>query len=151
MMIGLLLLLLVVLSSCSLGGEDAIRHSDSLIHVGDSLPEFTIRMSDGTVLMTSDLYGKPSLLVFFSTTCPDCQHELPGLNERYERHGQDTVFVGIACDQSDEEVADYWTACDFHLPYSAQPDRSVYSLFAKRGIPRVYISDPRGVVCASLP
>ena len=32
------------------------------------------------------------------------------------------------------------------MPYSPQPDRRVYSLFAPRVIPRIYISDAQGII-----
>lgn len=120
--------------------------ADNIINVGDTLPAFTITMNDGHQLSTSQLKGKPSLIVFFSTTCPDCQRELPRLNERYLAHGTDTTFVAIAREQTATTVCDYWQQNDFSLPYSAQPDRTVYSLFALRGIPRIYISNAQCIV-----
>ena len=32
------------------------------------------------------------------------------------------------------------------LPYSAQTDRAVYNLFARGGVPRIYIADREGTV-----
>lgn len=135
------------LLSCSMNeGEGKITDSDNLVHVGDTLPRFTVTMHDGTTLSSSALKGKPSLILFFSTTCPDCQRELPHINKRYLAHGEDTTFVAIAREQSDKEVTDYWTKNFLTLPYSAQTDRAVYSLFARQGIPRIYIVSPHGVV-----
>ena len=34
----------------------------------------------------------------------------------------------------------------FAMPYSPQPDRRVYSLFAPRLIPRIYVSDAQGII-----
>ena len=34
----------------------------------------------------------------------------------------------------------------FAMPYSPQPDRRVYSLFAPRVIPRIYVSDAQGII-----
>lgn len=137
----------VSLTACSMNDDDVITPEDNIVNVGDVLPAFTVTMSDGTLLSSSDLRGKPSLIVFFSTTCPDCQRELPLLNERYLAHGADTTFVAISREESQENVAAYWSAHAFSLPYSAQTDRSVYSLFARKGIPRIYISDSHGIIC----
>lgn len=92
------------------------------------------------------LNGKPSLIVFFSTQCKDCQRELPALNQRYLAHAHDTTFVAIAREQSAADIADYWAANKLSLPYSAQPDRRIYQLFARKGIPRIYISNAEGIV-----
>ena len=38
-------------------------------------------------------------------------------------------------------VAGYWQEQHFTFPYAAQEDRTVYHLFAKSGIPRIYVVD----------
>ena len=134
------------LTACSMNDDDVITPEDNIVNVGDALPAFTVTMSDGTLLSSSELRGKPSLIVFFSTTCPDCQRELPGLNERYLKHGSDTTFVAISREEAQQDVQAYWSAHSLSLPYSAQRDRTVYSLFARKGIPRIYISDSHGIV-----
>lgn len=136
----------VMMTSCSMSDDEEVRQSDNIVNVGDELPTFTVSMNDGSLLSTSDLRGKPSLIVFFSTTCPDCQRELPGLDKRFLEHGEDTTFVAISREESFADVSAYWETHDLHIPFSAQPDRHVYSLFAKKGIPRVYISDGNCVV-----
>lgn len=139
---GLLLIVLTALiASCSIMDDDEVKTSDDIVNVGSQLPTFTVIMHGGTVLSNDSLRGKPSLIVFFSTTCPDCQRELPLLNGRYLAHGSDTTFVAISREQTDGVVAAYWKEHGMSMPFSAQPDRKVYSLFAKKGIPRIYISD----------
>lgn len=143
---------LFVLASCSMSDDEApADNTDNLVNVGDPLPAFTIMMNDGSMLSTADLKGKPSLIVFFSTTCPDCQRELPIINARYLAHGNDTTFVAISREEGPDAVAAYWQSNGITLPFSAQTDRAVYSLFAKKGIPRTYISDSNGIVRSVTP
>lgn len=144
----LVILMALSLWSCSMG--EGITPSDNKVNVGDRLPSFVVTMHDGTRLATDDLRGKPSVIIFFSTTCSDCQRELPMLDKRYREHGSDTTFVAISREQGDDVVTDYWQANGLSLPYSAQADRTVYSLFAKKGIPRVYIANANLTVTASL-
>ena len=40
----------------------------------------------------------------------------------------------------------FWEEKGLNLPYSAQNDRDIYSLFASSRIPRIYISDENGIV-----
>ncbi len=137
----------VSLVSCAMTDEeDEIQPSDNIVNVGDALPAFTVLMNDGQSLSSSQLRGKPSLIVFFSTSCPDCQRELPLLNARYLAHGMDTTFVAISREEGWESVSSYWQQQGLSLPVSAQSDRTVYSLFAKKGIPRIYISDAQGII-----
>ena len=129
---------------------EKISDDDNLVNVGDPLPAFTLVMDDGRQLTTDSLRGKPSLIVLFNTACPDCQRELPLLDRRFLEHGSDTTFVAISREQSQDAVSAYWREHDLHLPFSAQADRTIYALFARQGIPRIYISDSHCIVRQTL-
>lgn len=138
---------LLTFMSCSMhDDDDGGNVNDNIVNVGDPLPTFAVVMNDGTMLTTASLRGKPSLIVFFSTTCSDCQRELPNINRRFLEHGSDTTFVAISREQSFADVSAYWKSHELSIPFSAQSDRYVYSLFARVGIPRIYISDANGIV-----
>jgi peroxiredoxin len=118
--------------------------------VGDHLPDFSIEVIDGvsrTLFNNKSLKGT-SVIVFFHTGCTDCQRELPELNAYYLRHCQEPGFqmVAIAREESASEVAAFWLDYGLSIPYSPQPDRRVYNLFADMTIPRVYVSSPQGIV-----
>lgn len=140
-----LFLAALALTSCSII-EEKMPDSDNRVRVGQPLPYFSILMNDSTTLTTDSLRGKPSIIVFFNTTCPDCQRELPALNSRFLQHGNDTTIIAISREESFESVSTYWLQQGLSLPFSAQPDRTVYSLFAKKGIPRIYISNQSCIV-----
>lgn len=136
---------LLCLPSCirddSPSGEEGIRR-------GDKLPDFSVLLSDDTRISTSDLEGVVSVLVFFHTSCPDCQQELPVVQRLYDCY-RDNPQVKIYCisrEESAGEVAAYWLANGLTMPYSPQPDREVYDLFSEQGIPRVYVSDKQLMV-----
>ena len=119
------------------------------IGVGDTLPDFTVTMSDGTSLGTSDLAGGVSLIMFFHTDCPDCQTALPIVQSLYGEFGAQVRFVTISREEKAGSIDRYWSANSLTLPYSAQTGRDVYQLFASSGIPRIYISDPALTVRAA--
>lgn len=139
--------MMAIMASCSMIKDEVPDPiGEEKVRVGDRLPEFSVTMNDGRVVRSSDLKGKPSVIVFFATTCKDCQRELPLINERYRQYGKDTIFVAISREQTADEVLSYWTRNALTIPFSAQSDRSVYSLFATSGIPRIYTSDADGIV-----
>lgn len=143
----LLMGMMAIMASCSMIKDEVPDPiGEEKVRVGDRLPEFSVTMNDGRVVRSSDLKGKPSVIVFFATTCKDCQRELPLINERYRQYGKDTIFVAISREQTADEVLSYWTRNALTIPFSAQSDRSVYSLFATSGIPRIYTSDADGIV-----
>ena len=99
--------------SCISDGDDSDTGSIELV-AGDKLPVFSVTMNDGRVVTHESLRGKVSFIVFFNTGCKDCRRELPVIQQIYEHHP--------------------------HMPLIAI-SRTVYHLFAKSGIPRIYVVD----------
>lgn len=50
-------------------------------------------------------------------------------------------LIAISRAEDAASVAGYWQEQHFTFPYAAQEDRTVYHLFAKSGIPRIYVVD----------
>jgi hypothetical protein len=133
-------------------GGDEVIEADSLV-VGDQLPEFEVTMNDGSVVRTADLLGQPSVVVLFSVDCPDCRHELPEIQRLWNMNESDSLIQGqripivlIARKCMEEDIEPFWQFAELTMPYSPQPDRRVYSLFAPRVIPRIYVSDAQGII-----
>ena len=135
------ILSVLVLAGCS----SVIDDDDEVVervHVGDKVPSFSVTVTDGTetrTFSTSRLTGE-TVIVFFNTSCKDCQRDLPLLNKYYLEHKDEPDFqmVAISREESRESVAAYWAANGLVIPYSPQDDRRIYSLFATSIIPRIY-------------
>ena len=128
--------ILLTMSACI---RDRIPEGADL-RPGDSLPWFSVTMDDGSVLTTDDLTGKVSVIVFFHTGCPDCQAELPVIQRIHDEFSPEAAVICISREEDAADIAEYWAENGLTLPYSAQKDRTVYSLFASEGVPRVYVS-----------
>ena len=120
------------------------------VHVGDRVPSFSVTMTDGgeeRTFSTSQLTGE-TVIVFFNTWCPDCQRELPRLNQYYLQHKDDKGFqmVAISRGEGKDVVARFWSEHELLIPYAAQEDASIYELFASGIIPRVYFVSAQGIV-----
>lgn len=148
------LLFLPFLIFCFTGCIDEDKEKEqpgANIGVGDDLPKFVIDMNDGSKLDSStDLSGKVSVILLFSITCPQCHDQLKYTDEIYEKYKTNPNFVifGISREQGETDVNKYWIDERLEMPYSAQNDRYIYSLFAKSYVPRIYISDANRVVRA---
>lgn len=117
------------------------------VKVGDILPEFEVVMSDGSLLTDDSLKGSVSILMFFHTSCPDCQQALPRVQSIYDEYSVKGVKIAlISREESSDDISSYWTDNSLNMPYSAQDDRKVYELFASTRIPRIYMSDENGIV-----
>lgn len=113
---------------------------------GDSLPRFSVTMNDGSVVSSGDLAGSVSAVVFFHTGCPDCRAVMPALSELYGRYSDEVRFLFISREEGAESVAAYWAENGYSMPYCAREDREIYSLFARTGVPRIYVSDEDMVI-----
>lgn len=119
---------------------------------GDPVPVFSVELNDNSTWSSADMNGRCAVLVFFNTECGDCRRELPQVQMAYEecmRLGLTVDFVCIAREQTAGPVAAWWESEGLTLPYSPQPDRRVYNLFASVGIPRIYVVDPSGTITAA--
>ena len=146
----LMILVAAVLSGCVTDREeDAVS-----LGVGERCPDFSVELTDGSVVSAASLRGETTLICFFNTECGDCRRELPVVQQAYEtltseRDGVAPQFVCIARDEDEAPILKFWNDNRLTLPVSAQPDASVYRLFANLGIPRIYIVSPEGVITAT--
>ncbi len=118
------------------------------VQVGDPVPAFSVTLEDGSTFHSREPSGRVSVIVFFHTSCPDCQQLLPEIQRLYvDSSSADVRFACIARAQRAQDIEAFWLQKQLSLPWSAQEDRAVYSLFAASRIPRVYIVDKAGLVC----
>lgn len=143
-----------MLACLVLWGCGNIHEEDDVVErivVGSRVPIFSVNVVDyeglTTSFSTNRLYGE-TVIVFFSTQCKDCQRELPELNDYYLKHKDDDGFqmVAISRAEGEQSVADFWSANNLQIPYSAQEDRKIYDLFASSVIPRVYFVSSSGII-----
>lgn len=137
-----LLALAAVAGGCV--NDDEPAGGESLVNVGQQVPAFTVTLSDGLQFVSpQDFAARPlTRLLFFNTTCNDCRREF----ERLKGEPDTDNIICISRAESTDDVAAYWKSAGLTLVYAAVPDRSVYSLFATSGIPRIYTVDSRGRV-----
>ena len=136
-----------MLTACINDEKEEVQEYD-VIHVGQKLPAFNVITNDGVHFTTESMLGHKSVVVFFNTTCPDCQRELPRIDSLYRAHQNDALFslVCIARDQQQQPIQAFWVAKGLIMPYSPQTGRKVYELFARSVIPRIYLASTDGVV-----
>ena len=143
----MLLLALLLMGCSSIEDQEEVTER---VNVGDRVPSFTVDVvSDGihSTFSTAQLTGE-TVIVFFNTTCPDCQRDLPKLNQYYLKHKSEKGFqmVAISREEGEITVAAYWKDNGLQIPYSAQNDRHIYELFASSIIPRIYFVSAKGIV-----
>lgn len=113
------------------------------------MPAFTLQSADGSTITPSSLKGQVYLITFFHTGCPDCQQELPIIQQLYDDWHESVTFLTIARNEKEEEIRSYWDANSLTMPFFAQDDATLYHLFANSGIPRIYLVNRKGIVIAT--
>ncbi len=134
---------------------DAARESRtanaSFVHAGDPAPECSVTLVDGRQFSLADARGKLVLINFFATWCGPCILELPHIQEIWEEHGErdDFQLLVIGREETDESVEEFRTKHGYTFPMAADPDRGIYSKFAKELIPRTILVAADGTILFS--
>lgn len=143
----ILLCIISLLSFQACVREDAPSSGSFALKEGDPLPPFSIANQQETV-SANDLKDKTALIIFFSTTCRDCQQAFPDIAVLYKEY-KDSPSVRvllIARDETEEQVSAYFREHSYDMEFFADPQRKVYSLFADNTIPRVFLADQTGTI-----
>ena len=123
------------------------RQTGADLKVGDVLPDFEVVMNDGTTVTDETLKESVSIVMFFHTSCPDCQQVLPEMQRIYDEYTPKGVQIALVSrEDSKQSVGTFWKEKGLKMPYSAQNDRKVYEKFAYERIPRVYICGKGGII-----
>lgn len=115
----------------------------------ESLPEFTLATFDGGAVSRATLLGKPALIIFWNTWCPDCMRELPAidrLSRRLAPQGVAVLAVNTALNDSERKARAYWKKQGYAFPAGFDASFEVGKAFKVLGVPTVLLADAKGVV-----
>lgn len=137
-------LCLAILCTCALAQD---FDPAFLTQPGENVPPFSVQDTAGRTHTPQSLKGKVVLMVFFATWCPPCQRELKHLKEAVwpdwqNRH--DIVLLPLGREHDLDALKAFQEKKQIPFPLAADPQRTVYSHFAKAGIPRSVLIDKEG-------
>jgi peroxiredoxin len=135
-------------------GREVVRaklyEESTLIKVGDKVPRFTLTTIDDQ-LVSLPQPGKVVLINFFATWCGPCLQELPYLERLWLEFGKDANFqlVVVGRQETVESLRLFRQQQPFSFPLAADLGGEVFSLFARKSIPRTLLVSPEGQVVYS--
>lgn len=120
----------------------------TLIHEGDTAPDFTVEMLNGEKVTLSELRGKVVLISFWATWCPPCRQEMAHMQEGVIDHfaGQDLVVLPISRGEKRNTVEAYLSKMGYTFAVGLDGDQSIYKKYASNYIPRSFVVDKAGKV-----
>ena len=80
------------------------------IDIGAMAPDATVETLDGkSAQLAAAFAGKPALIEFWATWCPNCRELEPALSAAQKKHAGKVVFIGVSVsvNQSPERVRRY--------------------------------------------
>lgn len=131
-------------------GESSVQQSTSsdenntaLSLRGQQLPEFKMTTQDGNLIASSEFYDKPMLVVEWASWCPDCQKQLPIVQQMYEKYGEQIHFVLLNMSEPGRETKEkadqYIKNQGYTFPYYYDVDQSAADLLQVKTIPSMYL------------
>jgi peroxiredoxin len=118
------------------------------IDVGQKASPFKLSTVDGKEIeLGTFAKDKVTLLVFGTTWCPSCRHEIPILKEYYSEFKDDGLNVlGIDIQESVKKVKSLIEKHQITYPVVLDSNADVASLYKVVGIPLNVILDKNGVI-----
>lgn len=120
-----------------------------IVRVGDTAPDFTVNLTDGTQVKLSSIRGKVVMLQFTASWCGVCRKEMPHIESQiWQRHKDNSQFalLGIDRDEPLATVNQFVKKTGVTYPMALDPGADVFALYAEReaGITRNILIDRDG-------
>ncbi len=143
-LVGLTLTLPLLLLFLFSFGKDPRRVPAPLI--GAPLPAFDLPALDGGRISSTSLLGKPAVINFWATWCEPCRAEHGLLQQGARAFGARIQFVGIAFDESREQLARFIEQLGSVYPMLIDEGGRAAISFGLTGVPETWFVDAAGVV-----
>ena len=114
--------------------------------VGDQAPNIEVTLLDGSVMNSSDFLGTPMWINFMATWCPQCQDELPMMEDyATQLDGQMNELI-VDVGEDPKAVKAFMKQVSFDLPVGVDQDGTVQKEWGAFALPVHYWLDEQGII-----
>jgi len=115
--------------------------------VGKPAPVFAWTGPDGKRITLTDLAkDKPTLVVFWQTTCTICEREIPDLNAFQAEHGDRAHLLSVNVLEKEVKVRAYVAEKGIKYPVLRDAEAQVAEAYHLPGVPTLVVVDASGKV-----
>lgn len=130
---------------------DAPKETDTVLAYmplseGDTAPDFTASLADGSEFTLSDQQDKIILLNFWATWCGPCVREMPAFEKLKEEYGEDVSILAVNCMENADTVAAFIEENGYTFPIAIDEEGTVSMKYPTQGIPYTLLIDSDGVI-----
>lgn len=128
-----------------------VYENEYIVKVGDTAPDFTLELTDGSAFTLSEQRGKIVMLQFTAGWCGVCRKEMPFIErDIWKRHkdNSDFVLVGIDREETKEQIEAFIKKVGTTYPIAMDTNADVFASYALRnsGITRNVLIDKDGKI-----
>lgn len=109
-------------------------------------PAFSLPETGGGQVDLASFAGRPVLLVFWTTSCPICQHELPILNRMEPEFRNKGISVVTVLLGSGDEAENYTASNGISLRTLYDSRGTAARAYGVSGVPKLVLIDKEGKV-----
>ncbi|HEV2646338.1 MAG TPA: TlpA disulfide reductase family protein [Acidobacteriaceae bacterium] len=132
-------------------GDPMLARANDVLEANDAdvaKADFTLQDLRGKEYTLSALKGKTVLVNFWATWCPPCRKEMKDLDSIYTRYrSRGLVILSITSEEPDP-VMNFLSSVHYHPPILIDEDGRVAKQFHVDGLPRTFVFDRSGRLCA---
>lgn len=134
--------------------ENQVSEDNSSIQeLKNQAKDFTVFDAEGNKVKLSNFKGKPIVLNFWASWCPQCKSEMPHFNEVYADALDDVQFMMVDLTDGKRETQSdgqkYVENMGYDFPVYFDKEQQASNIYAISSIPTTYFIDAEGDIVKS--
>ncbi len=149
--LAIVFLLLLTMVSLGQSSKEVPADYGYIVKMGQQVPDFTAKTTDGKTIRIADLKGKIVMLQFTASWCSVCRKEMPHIEadiwKKYKTNPNFALY-GIDLDEPQEKVVKFAKEIPVTYPLLLDPKGGIFYQFAEKGagVTRNVIVDRTGKI-----
>jgi len=120
--------------------------SDGVPRKGDKAPEFSLLGLDGKVHKLSEYRGKPVIVNFWGSFCPECVTEMPAIESQFEKWKGKVDVLGVNLSEDPITVRSFVSNFDVKFPIILDKNKATEKKYGLQAYPTTFFINEEGKI-----